>query len=61
MNGASIKELEQAEIGRSMIEARNTDTSALRASESTINRYMNPPANTCFPLEYAFHLLGDVR
>lgn len=61
MNGASIKELEQAEIGRSMIEARNTNTSALLASESTINRYMNPPADTCFPLEYAFHLLGDVR
>jgi ubiquinone/menaquinone biosynthesis C-methylase UbiE len=61
MDGVSIKELEQVEIGRSMIEARNTDTSALRASESTISRYMNPPADTCFPLEYAFHLLGDVR
>jgi ubiquinone/menaquinone biosynthesis C-methylase UbiE len=61
MNGVSVKELEQVEIGRSKIEARNTDTSALQASESTINRYMNPPADTCFPLEYAYHLLGDVR
>jgi ubiquinone/menaquinone biosynthesis C-methylase UbiE len=60
MNGASIRELEQVEIGRSMIEARNTDTSSLFMSESKIDRYMNPPADTCFPLEYAFHLLGDV-
>lgn len=60
MNGVSIKELERVEIGRSMIEARNTDTSDLLTSESVIDRYMNPPADTCFPLEYAFHLLGDV-
>jgi 2-polyprenyl-3-methyl-5-hydroxy-6-metoxy-1,4-benzoquinol methylase len=26
-----------------------------------IERYRNPPADTTFPLEYAFHLLGDVR
>jgi SAM-dependent methyltransferase len=61
MNGVSVKELERVEIGRSKIEARDMDTSALYESESTINRYMNPPANTCFPLEYAYHLLGDVR
>lgn len=61
MNGVSIKELEQVEIGRSIIEAQNTNKSRLLTSESNINRYMNPPADTCFPLEYAFHLLGDVR
>jgi SAM-dependent methyltransferase len=61
MNGISVRELERAEIGRSIIEARNTDTSALLMYESTIGRYMNPPADTCFPLEYAYHLLGDVR
>jgi SAM-dependent methyltransferase len=26
-----------------------------------INRYLNPPADTPYPLEYAFHLLGDAR
>ena len=61
MNGVSVKELERAEIGRSMIEARNTDTSALYMDESTIDRYMNPRADTCYPFEYAYHLLGDMR
>jgi len=26
-----------------------------------INRYLAPPPDTVYPLEYAFHLLGDVR
>lgn len=30
-------------------------------SETTIERYLEPPGNTIYPLEYAFHLLGDVR
>jgi SAM-dependent methyltransferase len=54
---------EEAEIKRSAFEAahrRQTDE-ALRFSESNIARYLDPPADTCFPLEYAYHLLGDVR
>jgi SAM-dependent methyltransferase len=27
----------------------------------TLQRYANPPADTMFPLEYMFHLTGDVR
>ena len=30
-------------------------------SETTISRYLAPPGNTTHPLEYAFHLLGDIR
>jgi SAM-dependent methyltransferase len=26
-----------------------------------VERYLNPPSDTAFPLEYAFWLLGDVR
>src|SRR5262249_22074340 len=26
-----------------------------------LKRYMAPPADTCYPLEYAYHLLGDAR
>jgi SAM-dependent methyltransferase len=45
-----------AEITRSASEARRI---VLHATD--LKRYENPPANTPFPLEYAFHLLGDVR
>jgi SAM-dependent methyltransferase len=47
---------EQAEIERSKKEAEHL---ALKPCE--IERYMNPPATTNYPLEYAHHLLGDVR
>jgi len=26
-----------------------------------LTRYQNPPADTCYPLEYVFYLLGDVQ
>lgn len=55
-----LKHWEQAEIERSAFEASLTGDSALRASNYTLQRYQAPPANTCYPLEYAFHLLGDV-
>jgi SAM-dependent methyltransferase len=40
--------------------------SALEASKTTIQnvdltRYRNPPAETIYPLEYSFYLLGDVE
>jgi 2-polyprenyl-3-methyl-5-hydroxy-6-metoxy-1,4-benzoquinol methylase len=50
---------EQEEVERSRSEASNTKNLKPRVSE--ITRYLQPPADTCYPLEYAFHLLGDVR
>lgn len=47
---------DRAEILRSAEEARR---STLRQAE--VERYLNPPSDTPYPLEYAFHLLGDVR
>jgi SAM-dependent methyltransferase len=45
-----------AEIARSASEA-----SKIRLLELDLARYQNPPADTWYPLEYAFYLLGDVR
>jgi ubiquinone/menaquinone biosynthesis C-methylase UbiE len=55
------QEWESAEIHRSSIEAGLTDDASLAADESNIRRYMNPPLDTPFPLEFAYALLGDVR
>ena len=52
---------ERAEIARSSVEATLTADAALRVSETTLARYQAPPADTVYPLEYAYHLLGDVR
>lgn len=53
---------EQAEIHRSAREAETTQkTARLRVRPETIARYRAPAETTIFPLEYAFHLLGDVR
>ncbi len=45
-----------AEITRSALEASKT-----RLLDVDLARYQNPPADTCYPLEYAFYLLGDVQ
>lgn len=47
---------EADEIARSAAEAKKIKLSAVN-----LERYKNPPAETCYPLEYAFHLLGDVH
>ena len=52
---------ETAEISRSIVEAQLTTTNGLRLGARSRVRYQDPPADTCFPLEYAYHLLGDVR
>jgi 2-polyprenyl-3-methyl-5-hydroxy-6-metoxy-1,4-benzoquinol methylase len=52
---------ERAEVMRSAFEAAHIHEAALRANEDDLKRYMNPPADTCYPLEYAYHLLGDAR
>jgi SAM-dependent methyltransferase len=46
----------QAEVERSASEAQK-----LTPRPIPIHRYLNPPQATPFSLEYAFHLLGDVR
>jgi SAM-dependent methyltransferase len=45
-----------AEIARSASEA-----SKIKLLNTDLSRYQNPPADTSYPLEYAFHLLGDVK
>src|SRR6188474_2958898 len=53
---------ESAEITRSAVEAQFTEPDiADRVSDCTLRRYRNPPANTWYPLEYAYHLLGNVK
>jgi len=45
-----------AEIARSASEA-----SKITIRDVDLTRYQNPPADTCYPLEYAFYLLGDAQ
>jgi SAM-dependent methyltransferase len=54
-------EWETAEIARSRVEARLTEEARLVADEANVTRYLNPPRDTAFPLEYAYALLGDAR
>ena len=56
----SMQKWERAEIARSSVEATLTADDELRVGSRTFARYANPPADTSFPLEYAYHLLGDV-
>lgn len=56
----SLDRREHAEILRSAREAAQK-TSHLLVQTQTIDRYRAPAETTIYPLEYAFHLLGDVR
>lgn len=58
---ADIRAWEEAEIERSSLEARQTPPERLRMTEANLNRYLHPPRDTPFPLEYAFHLIGNVH
>lgn len=51
---------ERAEIERSAVEATLTEDRELRISPRQITRYAAPPATSPYPLEYSYHLLGDV-
>ncbi len=51
-----MNERDLAEVARSKSEA---DTITIHPVD--LDRYMNPPADTPYPLEYVFHLLGDVH
>lgn len=57
----ALSERERAEVGRSAAEAAHIAADELVADEAQVRRYLSPPADTCHPLEYSFHLLGDVR
>ena len=55
----SLEVRERAEKIRSSFEASQS-TRPLIMSAETVARYFAPPETTAFPLEYAYHLLGDV-
>src|SRR6266849_1602987 len=59
MTDSRLAERNRAEIERSATEAMKFALEPLGRSQ--IDRYLNPPADTPYHLEYAFHLLGDVR
>jgi SAM-dependent methyltransferase len=52
---------EHTEVERSAREASDTRLERLQVAPHDITRYLNPPADTCFPLEYSYYLLDDVR
>src|SRR5688500_11340966 len=56
----AMQEWERAEIARSSVEATLTADDALRVSPATFARYAGPPRDTAYPLEFAYHDLGDV-
>lgn len=56
-----IKKWEAVEVERSASEAQKKDANDLRISQKIVERYLNPPAQTPFALEYAYYLLGDVK
>ena len=57
----SMQQWERAEIARSAVEAELTPDETLRVPRDIYARYVSPPADTAYPLEFAFHLLGGVR
>ncbi len=64
MNSSHVDQMrtwESAEIQRSAVEAQLTRHHMGRLDARTLERYRNPPATTCYPLEYAYHLLGNVE
>jgi SAM-dependent methyltransferase len=52
----SLSERDRVEVERSADEARR-----IVLAPVDVDRYLDPPADTPYGLEYAFHLLGDVR
>ena len=57
----ALREWEQAEIRRSNVEAGRTAASDTRSDDRKFARYSNPPAETPYPLEYAYHLVGNIE
>ena len=61
MESENIRSWENAEVERSAGAAGRVDDETLKAPDSRIQRYMNPPLDTWHSLEYCFALLGNVR
>jgi len=59
MSRLELNERDMDEVQRSASQA--SKVALLPFDPTQIDRYMDPPASTVYPLEYAFHLLGDVR
>jgi SAM-dependent methyltransferase len=57
---SQLQEWERAEIARSAVQAALAPRVIEPASEYTRRRYLQPPAHTAYPLEFVFHLLGDI-
>lgn len=55
-----IREWESVEVERRASDAQKRDKNNLKIAHSTIKRYLNPPSDTYYALEYAYHLLRDV-
>jgi SAM-dependent methyltransferase len=51
-----LSERDRAEVERSAAEAATVTLTPLE-----VDRYLDPPADTPYGLEYAFYLLGDIR
>src|SRR4051794_18333402 len=60
-NMEELDRWEHAEKERSAHEASHTEASSLHMSDEVIDRYLDPPAGTNYPLEYSYYLLGDAR
>ena len=58
-NRRTVSVRECAEIARSAGEASKFVFTNI--DHAQVERYLDPCANTLYPLEYAFHLLGDIR
>jgi SAM-dependent methyltransferase len=61
MAAPALKKWELAEVERSAAEASHIDLTHLLVNETQAARYLDPPAETAYPLEYSYFLLGDVR
>ena len=61
MPSPMLNEWERAEVERSASEASNHNAGNLVADKAQLARYLDPPADTSYPLEYSYHLLSDVR
>jgi SAM-dependent methyltransferase len=59
MTNSQLSDRNQAEIERSASEAKKVVLKPVNRVQ--VDRYLNPPADTPYGLEYAFHLLGDVQ
>lgn len=61
MSSPVLNEWERAEVERSAAEASHINKTDLLLDETQVARYLNPPADSCYPLEHSYYLLGDVR